>query len=109
MMARNTELKSSAAAPSKPATTVTVWEDDPGSGVQPTGGQHISVPTPDLAKPPLPLTIKGKMPPAKTYQPDTPEFRYWTAAAAGRRGFDFLRSILPNATKCHSNFASHLT
>ncbi len=109
MMARNTELKSSAAAPSKPATTVTVWEDDPGSGVQPTGGQHISVPTPDLAKTPLPLSIKGKMPPANNYQLDTPEFRYWTAAAAGRRGVDFWGSILPNGTKWQSNVGSQLT
>ena len=81
-MAKTAVKKTTATPPSKPAaTTVTVWEDDPGSGAQPTGGQAITVPVPDLEKQPLALTIKGKQPPAKVYPAGSAEFRYWTAAA----------------------------
>ena len=62
--------------------TVSAWEDDPGTGVR------LERPIPDLAKP-LAFTFPAAPAPAGDYAPGTPEFRYWTAAEALRRGADY--------------------
>jgi hypothetical protein len=71
-------------------TTVSAWEDDPGNGVRATR------PVPDLSKKPLAFSFpKPKPPPPAMYQPGTPEFRYWTAAEALRRGADYWAARVP--------------
>ena len=97
----------------RPATaagsTVAVWEQDPGDGDSPDGGQLVSVPAPDLAAGPLALAIQEQAPPPQVYQKGTPQFRYWAAAAAGRRGADFWSGILPRGTNWHSTVGTELT
>jgi hypothetical protein len=68
--------------------SVQTWPDDPISGLN-----VISVTTPNLAKA-LAFKIKGAVIPAGIYKPGTPEFRYWNAAAALRRGGDFWTPLL---------------
>src|SRR5579871_6382627 len=68
--------------------TVAVWENDPGSKDQPDGGLLLTVPAPDMAKTPYPLTTKTQAPPVKMYKAGTLEFRYWAGSAAVRRGAD---------------------
>ena len=46
-------------------------------------------PAPNLSKAPLKYKFKGPAVPAAVYAKATPEFRYWTAAEALRRGGDF--------------------
>jgi hypothetical protein len=76
---------------------VSAWEQDPGSGDQPSGGQLVQRPAPVLGAAPLPTAIRnpGRAPTAKVYPPGTPEFRYWAAADALRRGSDYWGSLLP--------------
>jgi hypothetical protein len=69
--------------------TIRVWEDDPGTGVL------VDRPVPDLAKKPLAFAFPTPMPKPGPYQPGTPEFRYWTAAEALRRGADFWSARVP--------------
>ncbi len=97
--------KKKAAASNK----VIVWEQDPGSGAQPDGGQQISVDAPKLSTTPLALKIPGKAPNAQVYPLGTAEFRYWALAAAARRGADLWGAILPPGSKWHSTVGSKLT
>lgn len=71
--------------------TISAWEDDPGNGVRTTR------PVPDPSRRPLAFSFpKPKpAPPPGTYQPGTPEFRYWTAAEALRRGADYWAVRVP--------------
>jgi hypothetical protein len=62
--------------------TVTVWEDDPASGTVTTAAK------PDVAKQPFGYSFHTPEPPLSD-EIDSPEFRYWTAAEALRRGADF--------------------
>ncbi|MCC6611717.1 MAG: hypothetical protein IT515_18850 [Burkholderiales bacterium] len=84
---------------SKAATrkTISTWEQDPGSGEQPTGGPLVQRPSPKLSQTPLPTTIRkpSSAPSPKIYAPGTPEFRYWVAADALRRGSDYWGALLP--------------
>ena len=77
------------AAKGKSAVTVSVWQDDPASG-----WDVISRPVPDLSKGPLKYKIKGAAIPPGVYAKGTPQFRYWTAAEALRRGGDFWSPLL---------------
>src|SRR5215470_15386356 len=90
--------KAGAAVPrrSQPTGVINAWEDDPGAGAQPSGGQVIQRPVPDLRDQPLPIRIvhPASAPEAKPHPPGTAEFRYWTAAEALRRGADFWRALL---------------
>jgi len=88
---------------SKAATrqkVVSTWEQDPGSGDQPTGGQLVQRPAANLSTAPLPTAIRNppRAPAAKVYSPGTPEFRYWVAADALRRGSDYWGSLLAGVT-----------
>src|SRR5436190_4659836 len=77
-----------------PATqdaAISVWEDDPGSGVL------VSRPVPDIAKKPLAFSFPASARKPAIYQPGTPGFRYWTAAEALRRGADFWAGRVPLA------------
>ena len=97
------KAKSSAKTPKAPKTPkppktkkpsgsgVLAWEDDPGSGVT------VNRPIPDLAKKPLAFRFPSPAPTAKVYAKATPEFRYWTAAEALRRGADFWAAVVPLA------------
>ena len=73
---------------------IVVWADDPASGTA-----LVREPAPKLATPPLSLSVAGgRAPTARTYAPGTPEFRYWDAAGAARRGADFWAGLLPSGT-----------
>jgi hypothetical protein len=76
---------------------INAWEDDPGAGAQPSGGQVIQRPVPVLRDQPFPIRIAhpASAPDAKPHPPGTAEFRYWTAAEALRRGADFWGALLP--------------
>jgi len=85
-------------APKRPArratkraspATVLAWQDDPMSGMP-----AISRPVPKLAKPPLKYKFKGATVKPGVYEEGTPQFRYWTAAEALRRGGDFWAPLL---------------
>ena len=69
--------------------TISAWQDDPASGLD-----VISRPVPDLSKGPLKYRIKGAAVPPGVYAKGTPQFRYWTAAEALRRGGDFWSPLL---------------
>ena len=81
-------------------TTISCWENDPGSGPQPDGGPLIQIPTPDLSATTLPTFIENPStsPPPKVYNTGTPEFRYWAAAAALARGSQFWSTQLPGVS-----------
>lgn len=87
-MAAKRSVKHSAAK-SKSAATVSVWQDDPASGLD-----VISRPVPNLSKGPLKYKIKGAAIPPGVYAKGTAQFRYWTAAEALRRGGDFWAPLL---------------
>ena len=73
---------------------ISSWEDDPASVPNP---QPIERSNPDLSSGPFSLTIQAPISPAPDiYQPGTPEFRFWAAAEAARRGADFWTGILQN-------------
>ena len=80
--------KAGAAVPrrAQPKGAINAWEDDPGAGAQPSGGQVIQRPVPVLRDQPLPIRIvhPASAPEAKPHPPGTAEFRYWTAAEALR-------------------------
>jgi hypothetical protein len=71
------------------SATVSVWQDDPASGLD-----VISRPVPHLSKGPLKYKIKGAAIPPGVYAKGTRQFRYWTAAEALRRGGDFWSPLL---------------
>src|SRR5262245_44570517 len=66
----------------QPTGVINAWEDDPGAGAQPSGGQVIQRPVPVLRDQPLPIRIvhPASAPEANPHPPGTAEFRYWTAA-----------------------------
>jgi hypothetical protein len=78
-----------AAAKRAASANITAWQDDPGSGLD-----AISRPVPDLSKGPLKYKIKGAAVVPGVYGKGTPQFRYWTAAEALRRGGDFWAPFL---------------
>jgi hypothetical protein len=84
-----------ARAASQPRILINAWEQDPGVGAQPTGGQIVQRPVPDLRSQPFPIRIINPAPEAKAHPPGTAEFRYWTAAEALQRGADFWGALLP--------------
>jgi hypothetical protein len=86
------------------ATQISAWENDPFSQAVPTDPPLLAAPVlrpaPTL-RPTAPLPIKITIEPPKpagAFSPGTPEFRYWTAAEALRRGADFWNKI-SGATK----------
>jgi hypothetical protein len=72
-----------------PVGQVLTWEEDPGSGKEP-----VPVPVPALDTAPLAMAIQGVAPQPQIYDLGTPEFRYWAAAAALRRGAAFWSALL---------------
>jgi hypothetical protein len=69
--------------------TVSVWEDDPLPAVL------VSRPAPDLTAAWLAYTFPDPQPEAAEYQSGTPEFRFWVAVEALRRGADFWGRRVP--------------
>ena len=69
-----------------------VWEDDPGSGVEPVLDAR-----PDLAATPLAYNFLDAAP-EPSGDTDTFAFRFWTAAAALRRGASSGRRGCPAAS-----------
>ena len=66
-----------------PSTLIAAWEQDPGSGSQPDGGQLLQVPVPPaLSSLKFTIVHQGQDPPPAIYNTGTPEFRYWTAVEA---------------------------
>ena len=90
-----TKRRGKARAAPQPRVLINAWEQDPGAGAQPTGGQIVQRPVPDLRSQPFPIRIINAAPEAKAHPPGTAEFRYWTAAEALRRGADFWGALLP--------------
>ena len=89
---KSTKSKSSQALASKAkaaASKVLAWQDDPISKLP-----AIQLPVPTLGKAPLKLRIKGTAVNPGIYDTGTPQFRYWNAAAALRRGADFWAPLL---------------
>src|SRR5256884_5418882 len=86
-----------AAAEAKPKGVVNAWEQDPGDGAQPSGGQVIQRPVPVLREQPFSIRIvnPASAPEAKPHSPGTADFRYWTAAEALRRGANFWGALVP--------------
>ena len=80
-----------------PAATVSGWEDDPGSGPNPTGGVQTVRAVPNLGVQPYALSIANPAvaPTPKRYPVGTVGFRYWAAAEALRRAADFWGSVVP--------------
>src|SRR5262250_3136289 len=76
-----------AAAEAKRKGVINAWEQDPGDGAQPSGGQVILRPVPVLREQPFSIRIvnPASAPEAKPHSPGTADFRYWTAAEALRR------------------------
>lgn len=66
------------------AATVWGWQDDPASGEA-----LVARPAPDPAAKPLGYRFPRPAPAAAQYARGTPQFRYWVAAEALRRGADF--------------------
>src|SRR5246500_4960729 len=89
-----------AAAEARPKGVVNAWEQDPGDGAQPSGGQVIQRPVPVLREQPFSIRIvnPASAPEAKPHSPGTADFRYWTAAEALRRGADFWGALLPGTS-----------
>src|SRR5215472_16512048 len=89
-----------AATEAKPKGVINAWEQDPGDGAQPSGGQVIQRPVPVLREQPFSIRIvnPASAPEAKPHSPGTADFRYWTAAEALRRGADFWGALLPGTS-----------
>src|SRR6476659_2838877 len=81
----------------QPKGVINGWEDDPGAGAQPSGGQVVQRPVPVLRDQPFPTRIvnPSSAPAAKPHPPGTAEFRYWAAAEALRRGANFWGALVP--------------
>ncbi len=77
--------------------TIACWEQDPGAGAQPSGGQIIQRPVPVLSNQPYPTRIENPThaPTAGQYSAGTAQFRYWAAADALRRGSDYWGGLVP--------------
>src|ERR1700747_635762 len=75
----------------QPKGVINAWEDDPGAGAQPSGGQVLQRPVPVLREQRFPTRIvhPSSAPEAKPHPPGPAEFRYWAAAEALRRAADF--------------------
>ena len=81
----------------QPKGMINAWEDDPGAGAQPSGGQVVQRPVPVLRDQPFPTRIvnPSSAPEAKPHPPGTAGFRYWGAAEALRRAADFWGALVP--------------
>jgi hypothetical protein len=69
-------------------TDLTIWEDDPASGV------FTTAPKPNVTLPPLKFLFPGVEPPVNN-NINSAAFRYWTAAEALKRGTNFWAPIIP--------------
>jgi hypothetical protein len=90
-VAKSSRKKARAVKPLAAAPTtkgIQAWQDDP-MGLPGT----INRPVPNLGQGALRFKIKGPAVAAGSYQIGTPQFRYWTAAEAVRRGADFWTSL----------------
>ena len=97
--ARSSRRKARAVSTQRGAV-INGWEDDPGAGAQPSGGQVLQRPVPILRDQPFPTRIvnPSSAPEAKPHPPGTAEFRYWAAAEALRRGSDFWGALVPGTS-----------
>src|SRR5262249_19878138 len=66
-----------AATEAKPKGVINAWEQDPGDGAQPSGGQVIQRPVPVLREQPFSIRIvnPASAPEAKPHSPGTADFR----------------------------------
>src|SRR5262249_44134759 len=94
------EARRAAATEAKPKGVINAWEQDPGDGAQPSGGQATQRPVPVSREQPFSIRIvnPASAPEAKPHSPGTADFRYWTAAEALRRGADFWGALLPGTS-----------
>lgn len=97
-----TSRRKPSAASAVAGLQISAWKNDPFSQRVPTDPPNfaspIARPVPKLSSTgPLPIVIvaPATAPPAQQYSPGTPEFRYWTAAEALRRGGDLWGRLLP--------------
>ncbi len=82
------------------SSIISAWEQDPGLGSQPDGGQLIQIEAPELNSTSLPTSIQNPSTPpvAKIYSAGTPEFRYWATAACLSRASTYWSSQLPGVS-----------
>jgi hypothetical protein len=82
---------------------VEIYEDDPlleaVDGAEPVPAEPIPVDVPENEQPLLQTHLIEPEPDPGTYDPATPEFRYWNAAAALARGINFWGPLLPEGTR----------
>src|SRR5262245_10533783 len=101
-MARRRHARARKPSPQPEATAAAVgagWEDDPGDPRTQPVTVPITVSVPNAGAHPLPFRIAGSRPRPAVYQPGTPQFRYWAAAAALRRTADFWGRIATATTR----------
>ncbi len=80
------------------ARTVACWEDDPGDPKLHPSLTPITVPAPNTATQPYAFKIGGTAPAPAVYEAGTPNFRFYSTAAALRRTADFWSTIVPTGT-----------
>jgi hypothetical protein len=94
-------------APPRPAAErgvqIQIWEDDPFleavAGSDPVAAQPIQVDLPENNHDLLQTHILEQQPAPGLYEPPSPEFLYWNAAAALDRGINFWAPLLPEGTQ----------
>ena len=86
-----------------PTTNISCWEDDP---ISTTDVVPIDQPSPDMSNANLRIRIAGTTPAVNKYAVGTPNFRYWTAAEALRRGANFWASLLPTGIRWQTGTTS---
>lgn len=81
-------------------STIPVWEQDPGDGNSPNGGELTMASIPKPGTGPLATYISNpkNQPEAKTYPKGTDGFRYWNLCAALARGSQYWSVLLPNVS-----------
>jgi len=100
---KSSSPKTSKTKPAKKAAAVAgiqAWQDDP------MGLPAVPRPVPNLNQAPLKFKVNGPAVAPGVYPIGTPQFRYWTAAEAVRRGGDFWAS--KGINKWHSSVGSSL-
>jgi hypothetical protein len=82
---------------------IAIWEDEPFleavAGADPVPAEPITVEVPENGQPLLQTRIIDQKPDPGTFDPSTPEFRYWNAASALARAINFWGPLLPGGTK----------
>lgn len=97
----NIKKSDKAPAPTDEAAQIRLYEDDPflkAVGDNPIEAEAVSGPVPTNKHALLQTTIAGDDPAPDLFEPGTPDFLFWNAAAALARGINFWAPLLPEGT-----------